>query len=184
VIYEMLMGRALTSGSMQHNKSRQNWPCADDDPNRTLPALNPTPKFLDGKLRNEPAIKALGEDAMGCVPCLFKNLIGGYWGDVLMNEATGEPNPLPINHESCRPMHQLARRWFYGNPSDMEDRVQGRIEVLKEELGDDWDIVTAEEEELMKETARQQFREEQMDGQQDSDEFARKILGGIQNTFS
>jgi hypothetical protein len=180
---KMLMRRALTSGSMQHNKSRQNWPCADDDPNRSLPALDPKSTSLEGKLRNEPAIKALGQDAMGCMPCLFKDLIGGYWGDILINEETGEPDPLPIDHESWHRLHQLAKRWYYRDAPEMKKKVQERENTLAKQLEEVWTDMSAESKEELRESIRQGIRKDQMDSQQDSEEFAMRILDGIANTF-
>jgi hypothetical protein len=136
---------------MQHNESRQNWPC------RTAPAdSNQAPPL---KWADEPAIKALGEEGMGCVPCLLKDLIRNYWGNILLDEGTGNPLPLPYLHEGWHHLHQLSRRWFYRNPSDMED-------ILREPKG-----------------TIQERRAMEMDNQQDNDEFMRKLLDGIEYTY-
>jgi hypothetical protein len=82
---------------MQHNESRQNWPCRLEDPNLSLPSK----KLLE----------ALGTEAMGCVPCLLKRLITGYWGNILLDQ-TGAPLALPFNHACWSHLHQLTRRWF------------------------------------------------------------------------
>jgi hypothetical protein len=99
---------------MQHKALRQNWPCVPLDPNR---------QPVQEMWRNEPAILQLGDEAMGCVPCLFKNSIGGYRGDVLIDRKTGEPAPLPIAHESFHPLQQLSRRWHYTETEGIENQV-------------------------------------------------------------
>jgi hypothetical protein len=58
--------------------------------------------------------------------------------------------------------------------------VQGRLETLYEEkLGD----MTIEEDELTREAIKLNIQNDKMDGQQDSDEYAKRILGGIENTI-
>lgn len=97
---------------MQHNELGQNWPCAAApvDPNQALPT----------KYANEPAIQKLGEEGMGCVPCLLKALISGYWGKTLLEDAgTGEPDSTPQGHEYWHRLHQLARRWNYKEPENL-----------------------------------------------------------------
>jgi hypothetical protein len=131
---------------MQHNEPLQNWPCgtAPADPNQALPV----------RWANEPAIRALGAQGMGCVPCLLKELIRGYWGNVFLHSMTGDPLPLPNNHICWHHLHQLSRRWFYRDPPDILGDVSG-----------------------------QQQRVWQMDSQQDADEYMRLILDGIENTY-
>ncbi|KAF1917976.1 hypothetical protein BDU57DRAFT_528474 [Ampelomyces quisqualis] len=150
---------------MQHNAPGQNWPCAAAtmDSNQA-----PPPKYS-----NEPAIKKLGAEGMGCVPCLLKDLIRGYWGDALLDAATGEPDALPPNHVCWHRLHQLARRWNYREPYNLPEILAGARKKMRRKL-------TAAE--TLKYT--QEARAENMDSQQDSDEFFRTILDGIEKTYA
>jgi hypothetical protein len=146
---------------MQHNVPGQNWPCRQ--------------AYVSPKWSDEPAVKELGEEGRGCVPCLLQTLIRSYWGNVLMDEETGEPNPLPYKHESWHRLHQLTKRLLYDDPPDSEIKLNERvIERRKKKL------YTTEAKEV---TIRQQLRKQYMNGQQDADQFARLIFTGITDTF-
>jgi hypothetical protein len=110
----------------------------------------------------------------------FQRLVGGYWGNVLIDRRTGEPAPLPVAHESFHPLQQLSRRWYYTGIEDIEEQVQGRLETFYEEELED---MTKEEEESTREAIKLDIQNKKMDDQQDSDEYAKRILGGIENTI-
>jgi hypothetical protein len=147
---------------MQHNVPGQNWQCRQ--------------AYVNPKWNDEPAVKELGEEGSGCVPCLLKDLVRCYWGNDLMNEKTGEPNPLPYNHKSWHRLHQLTRRWFYDDPPDSNHALNERVEQ-REKSGQH----TTETEKVL---IRQGLREQYMDSQQDADQFARHVFNGIETTFT
>jgi hypothetical protein len=95
---------------MQHNENGQNWPCHPTDPNRTLP---------DDEDKDD-ILEKLGTQAMGCVPCVLKSLITGYWGNIRLGP-TGAPLSLPYNHACWSHLHQLSGRWFYPGWSHQQD---------------------------------------------------------------
>jgi hypothetical protein len=112
-----------------------------------------------------PTIGALGTEDMGCVPCLLKSLIIGYWGDTLLEDTrTGEPDSLPQGHEYWHRLHQLARRWNYKDPDDLPAILEGKRESEKQKLTHD-------------------ARAENMDRQQGADEIVRNILDGVEYTY-
>jgi hypothetical protein len=154
---------------LQHNKRGQRWPCRAA-PTATNPAgdENQAPPV---RYRNEAAIVALGEEGTGCVPCLLKELIRGYWSDsVLIDAATGRPNHLPYNHACWHRLHQLTKRWFYRDPSGLHDTLNNDTNVNK--------TPTA------KAGMTRAARKAEMDAQHDSEEYLRMILNGIENTYA
>jgi hypothetical protein len=159
---------------MQHNAPLQNWPCDPKDPNQVP---------VDITWRNEPAILNLGDGARGCVPCLFKQLVRGYWGKVLTDPEIGPPALLTVDHENFLPLQQLSKRWYFTPIENIESLVQGKVVVWKEDMRKARQSVTKEGESSNRRSFRLDFQNEKMDGQQDSDEYAKRILGGVENTI-
>jgi hypothetical protein len=65
----------------------------------------------------------------------------------------------------------------------VEKKVQERESTLAKQLKEAWTDMSAESKEELRESIRQGIRKDHMDSQQDSEEFAMKILGGIESTF-
>jgi uncharacterized UBP type Zn finger protein len=144
---------------MQHNEHGQKWPCRPTDPNQSLP-----PRWV-----GEPAIKAMGLEATGCVPCLFKRLVVCYWGnDHIKNN--GELDALCVKNMCWYRLHRLAERWFYRDPPDIDEILNSEENRFKTEA--------------QKTVIKQRLRAGHMHGQQDADEYMRFILDGIENTYN
>lgn len=145
----------------QHNVARKNWPCvpAPTDPNQAPPV----------RYANDPAIKKLGINGTGCVPCLLKQLIHWYWGEYSVDPETGVPEEIPWNHACWQRLHGLSARWVYRDPEGLFERLRNEENINK----------TA----LEKEKISQDAREEEMKTQHDSEEYFSMILAGIEYTI-
>ena len=99
----------------------------------------------------------------------MKEFVRGYWGPDLMDDTTGYPMALPFDHECWHRLHTLANRWFYRNPWDLQ-------ETLEEE--ENIDKTDGE-----KEIIAQEARKKEMAEQQDSEDFMRLVLNGVENTY-
>lgn len=127
------------------------------DPNRFL--------HLDGKAKDDPLLKEMGDEATGCIPCLLKTLINAYWGDVLI-DTDEDQTPLPFlwDNSAIHRLHRLTERKYCCEPEGTSDRCRG---LSKEEA----------------KTRMQNARRENMVAQQDAEEFMALILDGIAMTI-
>jgi hypothetical protein len=105
----------------------------------------------------------------GCVPCILKRLVIAYWGKELIKEGPPfEPERFSYDHAAVSPLHRLAQRWFCVNPPGLSDTLDELPESTSKAVRD---------------KMTRDARENNMVDQQDTEEFQRRIFGGIEESY-
>jgi hypothetical protein len=110
---------------------------------------------------------------LGCVPCLFKRLLQGCWGDILICNTQNPTEPLAFPHENSAifALHQLTQRNFCVDPPGHSDEVA------------DWLLDNDPPSTADVDKYTRNARRENMTGQQDADESQRFLFNGIGSSW-
>lgn len=157
---------------LKHNQGRH-WPCNSNDRNGKLPP--------DCERKYGTILTDMGDRAMGCVPCLLKDLIRGYWYMRTPGErydAQGRPPRINPDDEAISRSHDLADVWYCKEAGTYAEKAEFKKNFLK---GTNEDFTGDQKEELRvgELGIKVKSMRAEMKAKQDSESFLQELLERI-----